>query len=40
MLFAAGRSLGRHAGYGGLRTGFSMMGLGAAVIVAIMAFGG
>jgi len=40
MLFGAGRSLGRHAGYGGLRTGFSMMGLGAAVIVAIMAFGG
>lgn len=40
MLFAAGRSLGRHAGYGGMRTGFSMMGLGAAVIVAIMAFGG
>ena len=40
MLFAAGRSLGRHAGYGGLRTGFSMMGLGAALIVAIMAFGG
>ena len=40
MLFAAGRSLGRYAGYGGLRTGFSMMGLGAAVIVAIMAFGG
>ena len=40
MLFAAGRSLGRHAGYGGMRTGFSMMGLGAAVIIAIMAFGG
>ena len=40
MLFAAGHLLGRYAGYGGLRTGFSMMGLGAAVIVAIMAFGG
>jgi hypothetical protein len=40
MLFIAGRSLGRFAGSGGLRTGFSMMGLGAAVIVAIMAFGG
>ena len=40
MLFAGGRSLGAHAGYGGLRTGFSMMGLGAAVIVAIMALGG
>ncbi|HZZ93769.1 MAG TPA: hypothetical protein VFE23_14505 [Usitatibacter sp.] len=40
MLFMGGRSLGRHAGYGGWRTGFSMMGLGAAVIVAIMALGG
>jgi hypothetical protein len=40
MLFAGGRWLGLHAGYGGLRTGFLMMGLGAAVIVAIMAFGG
>jgi VIT1/CCC1 family predicted Fe2+/Mn2+ transporter len=40
MLFMGGRSLGIHAGYGGLRTGFSMMGLGAAVIVAIMALGG
>lgn len=40
MLFGAGMQLGRYAGYGGMRTGLSMMGLGAAVIVAIMAFGG
>jgi hypothetical protein len=41
MLFMGGRSLGRHAGYTtGVQTGFSMMGLGAALIVAIMALGG
>jgi hypothetical protein len=40
MLFAGGLALGRYAGTGSLRVGFSMMALGTAVIVAIMALGG
>ncbi|NJD29033.1 MAG: hypothetical protein FIA92_12125 [Chloroflexi bacterium] len=40
MLFGGGLVLGRYAGYGGLRTGFVMAGLGAALVVAIIALGG
>jgi hypothetical protein len=40
MLFGGGMALGRYSGYGSWRMGLSMMGLGAAVIVAIMALGG
>ena len=40
MLFAGGLALGRYAGYGSLRAGFTMMGLGAALVGAIMALGG
>jgi hypothetical protein len=40
MLFLGGWELGRHAGGGELRTGFSMVGLGTALVVAIMALGG
>jgi hypothetical protein len=40
MLFAGGLALGRYAGTGSLKIGFMMMGLGIAVIVAIMALGG
>jgi hypothetical protein len=40
MLFLGGLGLGRYAGYGSLRTGFVMMGLGAALIVAVIALGG
>ena len=40
MLFVGGLGLGRYAGYGSLRTGFVMAGLGAALVVAIIALGG
>ena len=40
MLFAGGLALGRYAGYGSWRTGFLMMGVGAALVAAIMALGG
>ena len=40
MLFAGGLALGRYAGYGSLRAGFAMMGVGAALVGAIMALGG
>ena len=35
-----GLALGRYAGYGSLRAGFAMMGVGAALVGAIMALGG
>jgi hypothetical protein len=40
MLFAGGMALGRYAGYGGWKAGFLMMGVGAALVAAIMALGG
>jgi len=40
MLFLGGLALGRHAGYGSWKVGFMMMGLGTAVVVAVMALGG
>jgi hypothetical protein len=40
MLFFGGLALGRYAGYGSWRTGFVMMGLGAALVLAIIALGG
>ena len=40
MLFAGGLALGRYAGYGSWKTGFIMMGVGAALVAAIMALGG
>lgn len=40
MLFLGGLALGRYAGYGSWRTGFVMMGLGAALVVAVIALGG
>jgi len=40
MLFLGGLALGRYAGFGSLRTGFVIMGLGAALVVAIIALGG
>jgi VIT1/CCC1 family predicted Fe2+/Mn2+ transporter len=40
MLFFGGLALGRHAGYGSWKVGFMMMGLGTAVVVAVMALGG
>lgn len=40
MLFVGGLALGRYAGYGSWRTGFVLMGLGAALVVAIIALGG
>ena len=40
MLFLGGLALGRYAGYGSWRTGFVMMGLGVALVVAIVALGG
>jgi hypothetical protein len=40
MLFAGGLALGRYAGAGGYRTGFMMVGLGAALVAAIMVLGG
>ena len=40
MLFLGGLALGRYAGSGSLKTGFTMVALGTAVIAAIMALGG
>jgi hypothetical protein len=40
MLFLGGLALGRYAGYGSWRTGFVMAGLGAALVVAVVALGG
>jgi VIT1/CCC1 family predicted Fe2+/Mn2+ transporter len=40
MLFLGGLALGRYAGYGSWRTGFVMVGLGAALVVAVIALGG
>lgn len=40
MLFVGGLALGRHAGYGSLKAGFAMAGLGTALVVAIIALGG
>jgi len=40
MLFFGGLALGRHAGYGSWKVGFMMTGVGAALVVAIMALGG
>jgi hypothetical protein len=40
MLFFGGLALGRHAGYGSWKAGFTMAGLGAALVVAIRALGG
>lgn len=40
MLFAAGLALGRHADLGAARTGLWMVGLGVAMVAAIMLFGG
>jgi len=40
MLFFGGLALGRFAGYGGLRVGFMMVGLGTALVITINALGG
>jgi hypothetical protein len=40
MLFLGGLGLGRYAGYGSWKMGLVMMGLGVALVVAIMALGG
>ncbi|CAG4895158.1 hypothetical protein [Paraburkholderia saeva] len=40
MLFGCGIALGRHSGFGGLRTGFAMMALGVLLTMAIIALGG
>jgi hypothetical protein len=40
MLFCAGTALGRYAGFGGWRAGFSMMALGVVLTMAIVALGG
>jgi VIT1/CCC1 family predicted Fe2+/Mn2+ transporter len=40
MLFFGGLALGRYAGYGSIKVGFMMAGLGAALVAAIMALGG
>jgi VIT1/CCC1 family predicted Fe2+/Mn2+ transporter len=40
MLFFGGLALGRYAGSGSWKTGFAMMGLGAALVLAIIALGG
>jgi hypothetical protein len=40
MLFFGGLALGRYAGYGSLKVGFMMVGLGTALVVAINALGG
>jgi hypothetical protein len=40
MLFFGGLALGRYAGYGSWKVGFSMMALGTAVVAAVMALGG
>jgi len=40
MLFGGGLALGRYAGYGSWKAGVSMVGLGTALVIAIMALGG
>lgn len=40
MLFLGGLALGRYAGYGSWRVGFMMVGLGTALVAAVMALGG
>jgi VIT1/CCC1 family predicted Fe2+/Mn2+ transporter len=40
MLFFGGLALGRYAGYGTLKVGFMMVGLGTALVLAINALGG
>jgi VIT1/CCC1 family predicted Fe2+/Mn2+ transporter len=40
MLFLGGLGLGRYAGYGSWKAGLMMVGLGAALVVAINALGG
>ena len=40
VLFFGGLALGRHAGYGSWRVGFTMTAIGVVVIAAIMALGG
>jgi len=40
MLFGGGLALGRYAGYGSWKAGLSMVGLGTALVIAIMALGG
>lgn len=40
MLFFGGLALGRYAGYGSLRVGFMMAGLGTVLVIAINALGG
>ena len=40
MLFFGGLVLGRYAGYGSWKVGFMMVGLGTALVIAIMALGG
>lgn len=40
MLFFGGLALGRYAGYGSLKVGFMMAGLGTVLVIAINALGG
>jgi VIT1/CCC1 family predicted Fe2+/Mn2+ transporter len=40
MLFFGGLALGRYAGYGSWRAGFTMVGLGTGLVIAIKALGG
>lgn len=40
MLFFGGLALGRYAGYGSWKVGFMMAGLGAALVMAVVALGG
>ena len=40
MLFVGGLARGRFAGYGSWRTGFAMIGLGIALVAAVIALGG
>ena len=40
MLFGGGLALGRYAGYGSLRLGFVMAGLGTALVAVVIALGG
>jgi len=40
MLFLGGLALGRYAGYGSLKVGFMMAGLGTVLVAAVMALGG
>lgn len=40
MLYFGGLALGRHAGYGSWKVGLAMVGLGAGLVLAIMALGG